>query len=86
MFANTGPGMKRIARRPVARSSSMTSVPMMSEGIRSGVNWMRLNFRWIACVFATGMLGDQIAAQRAQLREVQRRLDEQRQDDERDRR
>ena len=36
--------------------------------------------------FATGMLGDQIAAQRAQLREVQRRLDEQRQDDERDRR
>jgi glycosyltransferase involved in cell wall biosynthesis len=33
--------------------------------------------------FATGMLGDQIAAQRAQLREIQRRLDEQRQDDER---
>jgi len=22
---------------------------MMSEGIRSGVNWMRLNLRWIAC-------------------------------------
>jgi glycosyltransferase involved in cell wall biosynthesis len=36
--------------------------------------------------FATGMLGDQIAAQRAQLREIQRRLDEQRQDDERNRR
>jgi glycosyltransferase involved in cell wall biosynthesis len=35
--------------------------------------------------FATGMLGDQIAAQRAQLREIQRRLDEQRQDDERGR-
>lgn len=34
--------------------------------------------------FATGMLGDQIAAQRAQLREIQRRLDEQRQDDTRD--
>jgi glycosyltransferase involved in cell wall biosynthesis len=34
--------------------------------------------------FATGMLGEQIAAQRAQLREVQRRLDEQRQDDDRD--
>jgi glycosyltransferase involved in cell wall biosynthesis len=33
--------------------------------------------------FATGMLGDQIAAQRAQLREIQRRLDEQRPDDER---
>jgi len=36
--------------------------------------------------FATGMLGDQVAAQRAQLREIQRRLDEQRQDDERPRR
>src|SRR3954463_6168872 len=40
--------MKRMSRRPVARSSSITSVPMMSDGIRSGVNWMRLNFRWIA--------------------------------------
>ena len=48
-FANTGPGMNRISRRPVARSSSMTSVPMMSDGIRSGVNWMRLNLRWTAC-------------------------------------
>ena len=36
--------------------------------------------------FATGMLGDQIAAQRAQLRELQRRVDEQRDNDERDRR
>ena len=36
--------------------------------------------------FATGMLGEQIAAQRAQLREIQRRLDEQRQDDQPDRR
>lgn len=35
--------------------------------------------------FATGMLGEQVAAQRAQLREIQRRLDEQRQDDESDR-
>lgn len=35
--------------------------------------------------FATGMLGEQIAAQRAQLREIQRRLDEQRHDDESDR-
>ena len=34
--------------------------------------------------FATGMLGDQIAAQRAQLRELQRRVDEQRDHDERD--
>jgi glycosyltransferase involved in cell wall biosynthesis len=32
--------------------------------------------------FATGMLGDQIAAQRAQLRELQRRVDEQRDHDE----
>ena len=30
---------------PVATSSSMISVPVMSLGIRSGVNWMRLNFR-----------------------------------------
>ena len=36
--------------------------------------------------FASGMLGEQVAAQRAQLREIQRRLDEQRQDDERERR
>jgi hypothetical protein len=35
---------------------------------------------------AAGLLGEQIAAQRAQLREIQRRLDEQRDDDERDRR
>ena len=35
--------------------------------------------------FATGMLGEQVAAQRAQLREIQRRLDEQRHDDESDR-
>ena len=35
---------------------------------------------------AAGLLGEQIAAQRAQLREIQRRLDEQRNDDERDRR
>ena len=36
--------------------------------------------------FATGMLGEQVAAQRAQLREIQRRLDEQRQDDQSGRR
>jgi glycosyltransferase involved in cell wall biosynthesis len=35
---------------------------------------------------AAGLLGEQIAAQRAQLREIQRRLDAQRNDDERDRR
>ena len=34
-------------RTPLGRSSSswMTSVPVMSDGIRSGVNWMRLNSR-----------------------------------------
>jgi glycosyltransferase involved in cell wall biosynthesis len=60
--------------------------------------WMYgLGQRWVwsiiqTCIllgsvfFATGMLGDQVAAQRAQLREIQRRLDEQRQDDEHDRR
>jgi glycosyltransferase involved in cell wall biosynthesis len=36
--------------------------------------------------FAAGMLGEQVAAQRAQLREIQRRLDEQRQDEQRERR
>jgi hypothetical protein len=33
--------------------------------------------------FAAGMLGEQVAAQRAQLREIQRRLDEQRENDDR---
>ena len=40
-----GPGTKVQVRRPVVGSSSMMSVPVMSEGIRSGVNWMRLNSR-----------------------------------------
>src|ERR1700738_344146 len=44
-LANTGPCTKRNARRPVVWSSSSTSVPVMSEGIRSGVNWMRLKLR-----------------------------------------
>ena len=30
-------------------SSWMMSVPVMSEGIRSGVNWMRVNFRSSTC-------------------------------------
>jgi hypothetical protein len=38
------PGEKTICRRPVAGSSWIRSVPVMSEGIRSGVNWMRENF------------------------------------------
>jgi hypothetical protein len=39
------PGANTICRRPVVVSSWMMSVPVMSDGIRSGVNWMRLNFR-----------------------------------------
>ncbi len=31
---------------PVERFSSITSVPVMSAGIRSGVNWMRLKLRF----------------------------------------
>ena len=40
-LANMGPATKRIRREPELLSSSMTSVPVMSEGMRSGVNWMR---------------------------------------------
>ena len=47
-LAKTGPWTKRNARRPVVRSSSMISVPVMSLGIRSGVNWTRLNERFSA--------------------------------------
>src|SRR3977135_3011350 len=35
-----GPGMKRKLRLPPTLSSS-TSLPTMSDGMRSGVNWMR---------------------------------------------
>ena len=42
----SGPSKKRKSRVPVARFSSITSVPVMSAGIRSGVNWMRLNVRF----------------------------------------
>ena len=45
MFANTGPGAKRNARLPVPGSSSINSVPVMSLGIRSGVNCTRENVR-----------------------------------------
>src|SRR5579864_411475 len=41
MLAKIGPGTNRNDRRP-ASGSSRTLVPVMSEGIRSGVNWMRL--------------------------------------------
>jgi hypothetical protein len=38
MFAKIGPGANTICRRPVVVSSLMMSVPVMSDGIRSGVN------------------------------------------------
>ncbi len=43
MLANTGPRWKRTRRPPPPATASCTStlVPMMSAGIRSGVNWMR---------------------------------------------
>ena len=44
-----GPSTKRKSRRPRSSSSS-TFVPVMSEGIRSGVNWMRLN--WMSRIWA----------------------------------
>ena len=44
-LAKSGPATKRKRRRPVCGSSSMISVPVMSPGMRSGVNWMRLNER-----------------------------------------
>src|SRR5579864_3386000 len=45
MLLKMGPGENTIWRRPVDGSSWMMSVPVMSDGIRSGVNWMRVNFR-----------------------------------------
>ena len=43
--AKIGPRTKRNDRLPVARSSSTSSVPVMSPGIRSGVNCTRLKER-----------------------------------------
>ena len=40
MLAKIGPLTNFIRRRPVPSSSSSTSVPVMSEGMRSGVNWI----------------------------------------------
>src|SRR6187402_1867431 len=41
-LANTGP-LRNSNLLPPCADSSMTTVPMMSAGIRSGVNWMREN-------------------------------------------
>ena len=45
MLAKTGPWTNSNSRRPPAPDSWMMSVPVMSAGIRSGVNWMRLKLR-----------------------------------------
>ena len=52
---NSGPSMNSSRRRPVCGSSSMTSVPMMSEGIRSGVNWIRLKLICSVCAIVLAM-------------------------------
>ncbi len=43
MFENTGPLRNSNLDGPPCADSSITTVPMMSAGIRSGVNWMREN-------------------------------------------
>jgi len=45
IFAKIGPRTKRNSRRvppPASETSSITFVPVMSDGMRSGVNWMRV--------------------------------------------
>ncbi len=49
MFVKIGPLTKRNWRSPVLLFSSRTSVPVMSDGIRSGVNCTRLNPRSRTC-------------------------------------
>ena len=44
MLAKIGPGTN--ASRRASPVSCRISVPVMSAGIRSGVNWMRWNLRW----------------------------------------
>ncbi len=44
-LAKTGPRTNWKRRWPVPLSSSRISLPVMSLGIRSGVNWMRLKLR-----------------------------------------
>ena len=55
MFPKMGPGTNVQRRWPVVGSSSMMSVPVMSEGIRSGVNWMRLKTRPSVCAMVRTM-------------------------------
>src|ERR1041385_2016257 len=58
-LAKIGPGMNTSLRWPLAGSSWMTSVPVTSDGMRSGVNWIREKRRssarareWISRVLA----------------------------------
>ena len=48
MLVNTGPFTKRNTRSPLEGYCWITSVPVMSAGMRSGVNWMRLKWRSMA--------------------------------------
>jgi hypothetical protein len=49
IWAKIGPFWKTKLRRPVSWSSLTMLVPMTSAGIRSGVNWIRLNGSESAC-------------------------------------
>src|SRR5690606_5230533 len=49
MLAKIGPGENTICRRPFSASSWIMSVPVISDGMRSGVNWIRENFRFSTC-------------------------------------
>ena len=48
-LANSGPFKNLNSRAPVSGFWKMTSVPVMSEGIRSEVNWIRLKFMFKVC-------------------------------------
>ena len=55
MLAKIGPLRNSNRRRPVSGSSWRISVPVMSDGIRSGVNWMR----WKRQIHGLRQRGDQ---------------------------
>ena len=48
MLAKIGPGRNLYSRAPLSRFSWITSVPVTSLGMRSGVNWIRLKLKWVA--------------------------------------
>ena len=59
MLAKIGPAMNVNLRRPVSGSSWRMSVPVMSDGIMSGVNWIRRNDR--LRIFATVLTSSVLA-------------------------